>query len=155
MTLLPAASSRPAFSAPALPTAACQQLLQEFLDGPCDVRAALVATADGRLIAVASRIEFEPSRIAAIGGSMLALSEACARELGHGTCRNSLIDCELGMTVILRVGAPQGGWALTTIGTRGSSLGLLFNHSKQLAEQLAVVAAQSHSPTPRVSLPLA
>ena len=129
----------------ALPTVACSALLDEFLDGPCEVKAALLSTADGRLIAVARRIEFEPSRIAAISGSILALSEACARELKHVTCRNAIVDSEHGLTVVLRVASPHGGWTLTTIGARDTRLGLLYTHSKQLAEALSALASRSLS----------
>ena len=123
-----------------LPTADCSALLDGFLDGPCEVKAALLSTADGRLIAVARRIEFDPSRIAALSGSILALSKACARELKHSTCRNAIVDSEHGLTVVLRVASPHGGWTLTTIGARGTRLGLLYTHSKQLAEALGALA---------------
>lgn len=119
--------------------AACSSLLEAFLDGPCEVNAALVSTADGRLVAVARRIEFEPSRIAAISGSLLALSEACARELKRSGCRNAIVESEHGLTIVLRVAPPRGGWTLTTIGARTTSLGLLYTHSKQLAETLAAL----------------
>jgi predicted regulator of Ras-like GTPase activity (Roadblock/LC7/MglB family) len=136
-------TNTPSAATIALPVAPCQALLDAFLNGPCDINAALLSTADGRLVAVARRIEFEPARIAAIAGSILALAEACARELKQTTCRNAIVDSEHGLTVMLRVATPQGAWALTTIGARHTSLGLLFTHSKQLAETLAAVATGS------------
>lgn len=126
--------------------AACAAVLDEFLDGPCEVAAALLSTADGRPVAVARRLEFEPARIAAIAGSILALAEACARELRQAACRNAIVDSEHGLTVMLRVAAPNGAWTLTTIGRRGTSLGLLYTHSKQLAERLAGLAALAAPP---------
>lgn len=131
-----------------LPTQACTKLLDDFVNGPAGVDAALLSTADGRLIAVARRIEFEPTRVAAISGSILALSEACARELKHVACRNAIVDSEHGLTVVLRVTTPSGGWALTTIAARDTSLGLLFTHSKHLAERLAELALRIDADTP-------
>lgn len=131
---------------PPLPSRACEDVLRPFLDGPCRVNAAMLATLDGRLIAVASRIAFDEGRIAAISGSMLALAEACARELGQPTCRNAIVDSGHGLTVVLRVSAPRGGWVLTTIGASDTNLGLLFTHSRQLAERLGDIARQFAPP---------
>lgn len=130
-------------SLPPLPTQDCEALLQPFLDGPCRVNAAVLATVDGRLVAMARRIAFDEGRIAAISGSMLALAEACARELGQSACRNAIVDSGQGLTVVLRVNAPRGGWVLTTMGASDTNLGLLFTHSRQLAERLGEIAQRS------------
>lgn len=124
----------------ALPVAPCQRLLDRFLDGPCEVAAALLATADGHLVAVARRMDFDAARIATMSGSILALAEACTRELRLGACRNAIIDGEHGLTVLMRVATPRGAWTLTTVGARDTSMGLLYTHTRQLAESLAAVA---------------
>lgn len=120
-------------------------MLQEFVDGPHDIEAALLSTADGRMIAVASRLRLDAARMAAIAGSLLSLAEACVRELHHGTCRHALVDGVHGATALLRIQTPQGPWTLTTVGARGASLGLLFACSRDLAEDIAACAGTTAS----------
>lgn len=123
-----------------LPGERCKALLDAFLDGPCDVDAALLSTADGRALALATRSRIDAARVAAIAGSLLALAETCTHELRHGICRNAIVDGEHGITTMLRIRVPRGAWTLTTISSRSANLGLLFTHSKQLGEALSAIA---------------
>lgn len=131
-----------------VPDARCRALLEAFLDGPCEVDAALLSTADGRPVAMAARSRVDAARLAAIAGSLLALAETCTHELRHGACRNAIVDGEHGITTMLRIQVPQGACTLTTISARTANLGLLFTHSKQLGEALALAARSEAPPTP-------
>lgn len=129
--------SAPLSVRPTIPNAGAGRLLEDFLDGPCPINAALLSTTDGRLVGMATRVPVDQRRIAAISGSMLALAEACARELGQPTCRYAIVDSGQGLTIVLRVGASHVGWVLTSIGAADTSIGLLLTHSRQLADKLA------------------
>lgn len=123
----------------------CTALLAAFVDDTRGIDAAMLSTLDGCPLATAGRIGFEHTRIAAISSSMLALAEACARELGQPTCRHAIVDSGQGLTIVLRVASPGGDRVLTTVGDADASLGLLFSHSRQLAQRLA------HAPPPAVA----
>lgn len=129
-----------------LATHAINDLLEAFLDGPCRINSALLSTTDGRLLGMASRVPIDQRRLAAISGSMLALAEACARELGQPTCRYAIVDSGQGLTIVLRVGDNSAGWVLTTIGGGDTSPGLLLSQSRQLSERLAALARTPASP---------
>lgn len=124
----------------------CAALLSAYVADTRGIDAALLSTVDGRALATAGRIGFEPSRIAAISSSMLGLAEACARELGQPTCRHAIVDSGHGLAIVLRVASPGDDWVLTTIGDADASLGLLFSHSRQLAQRLAQASPSGAAP---------
>ena len=130
---------------------ACMQLFEAFVDGPAGASAVVLASADGQLIAAARRVDIDLNRVAALGGSMLALSEACIRELGEIGCRNTIVESEAGLTVFQRIPRKEG-WALTTIGRADTRLGTLYTHSRHLAEELSRLAPDAFT-TPSLAHP--
>jgi hypothetical protein len=49
--------------------------------------------------------------------------------------------------MVLRIHMPLGPWTLTTVSARARNLGLLFTHSKQLAEALCATAEGTAPPS--------
>jgi uncharacterized protein len=74
--------------------------LMADLDG---VRAVLIATSDGFVLAHAGRLPVDAARLAAMASSLSALSDTAARETGVGDTRYLVVEAGTGRILVRRL----------------------------------------------------
>jgi predicted regulator of Ras-like GTPase activity (Roadblock/LC7/MglB family) len=111
-----------------------EKLLQRLLDVCVGATGALVATADGFVVARVFKQDIADKSLAAITSSVMSLAEALVNETGQGPCQNLIIEGQEGHVVSLRINHTR---VLTAMATRNTRLGMLLSAAKACAEQLA------------------
>ena len=113
--------------------------LNELLETVPSILGVFLATDDGFEITQAiSSKQFEPSKLAAMSSSMVALSHALVGEIDLGETENMLIEARLGKVLLLSVpGNPT--LSLTVIARPSATLGQVLVHSKFCVSRLTEV----------------
>ncbi|MFO1349305.1 MAG: roadblock/LC7 domain-containing protein [Gammaproteobacteria bacterium] len=110
--------------------------LQKLLDTCPGAHGALLATADGFVVAKVFKEDMADKTLAAISSSLMSLAESVAYEGRQGPCQNVIVEAEAGHVVSLRINHTR---VLTVIAARRTRLGMLLSAAKVGAEQLAKI----------------
>lgn len=134
------ASFAPATTLPATPSAAsCRAVLERRLATAPGVRAAVMATVDGRAFAQAQSAgqELNGARAGAIASSLLALAEAFSRETLRGQVQYNSIATERGTIVVVRVPSRVSTHALSVWADNSENFAMTLRFALDTAAQLA------------------
>ena len=80
-----------------------QKKLDQFVEENPDVRGGVISTVDGFEIVSSLKGSLSAGKMAAMTSSLLALSEAIARESDLGSSRDIVIDAEKGRLLLMEV----------------------------------------------------
>lgn len=116
-------SANPRFGAAVV--AAVQRQLAEFVAANPDISLAVVTSGDGFEVASHPPLPVT-QRIAAMGSSLQALSEAIAREAGCGRSRNLIIETDSGTILVLGIANLVPRLSLAVVASGGEVLGRLL-----------------------------
>jgi uncharacterized protein len=97
---------------------------------------ALVATVDGRLVAVHHTEEMEAARVSAMVGSVVALGDTVCRELKYGRSQSLIVSAGGGHLLALRIPASREVLVLGVLARNNATLGLLIHHGREAAVEL-------------------
>ncbi|MDH4188374.1 MAG: hypothetical protein OEV08_15400 [Nitrospira sp.] len=101
----------------------------------CDVvDAAMVATLDGRLCAEKQRADYPSERAAVMGSSLMALSDAIARELSLGFCDIVISENEKGLVLFNHI---NNDFVLICVTASKNGLGTLLSWARATAQETA------------------
>lgn len=117
------------------------RVLDTFLATSAEFVSALITTVDGRHILSRTRLELFDSRVSAMTGSMLALSETLSSELQMQTCNHVTITTNIGVIVVMRIDDPEHVLVLTTVARNGASLGALLASSRKAVAYLNIISS--------------
>lgn len=138
---MPPDSTSPALAAPpASPSASdCHAILQRRLAAAPGVRAAVIATVDGRAFAQAQADgeTLDGARAGAVASSLLALAEAFSRETLRGHVQYNSIATDRGTIVIVRVPSRARTYALSVWADRSELFAVTLRFALDTAAQLA------------------
>ena len=107
--------------------------LQQFMEECSGATGAMVATADGFVIASSFKTEVAMRSLAAITSSIMSLAESLAKETKQGACNNLVIEAEAGNAVSLRVSRTR---ILTVMAEHRTRLGMLLSTAKRCTERM-------------------
>ena len=113
-----------------------EDALKVLIDACPGAKGALVATADGFVIAASFKSDISMRGLAAITSSIMSLAESLAKEAGQGMCRNLVIEAEGGNAVALRINRTR---ILTVIAEHRTRLGMLLSAAKRCTEILVKI----------------
>ena len=98
---------------------------------------ALVATVDGREVAVHHTETIEAARVSAMLGSVVALGDTVCRELKFGRSQSLMVSANGGHLLALRIPAEREVLVLGVLARGNATLGLLMHESRNCAQALA------------------
>lgn len=150
---MPPDSTLHAEAAPSLsPSAAgCRAVLHRRLAAAPGVRAAVMATVDGRAFAHAQADgqDLDAARAGAIASSLLALAEAFSRETLRGHVQYNSIATDRGTIVVVRVPSRARTYALSVWADRSELFAVTLRFALDTAAQLAAtIDAPAAAPVP-------
>ena len=114
-----------------------QTVAEDLLESVSDARAVLISTEDGFELACAKRENVEPDRLAAMSGSISAISLAICEEAAMGTARCVIIEAVQGFLVMRRARLASGYVTLTVLTRRENLLGMVVKAINDAAVALA------------------
>lgn len=97
---------------------------------------ALVATVDGRQVAVHHTEQMEAARVSAMVGSVVALGDTVCRELKFGRSQSLIVSAGGGHLLTLRIPARREVLVLGVLARSDATLGLLIHYARQAAQEL-------------------
>lgn len=107
--------------------------LMKLLDD-CDViKAGVVATMDGNMLAQYQRADFPMDRLATMGSSLMALGDTITAELSLGTCDKIISENQDGIVAFMHI---NDDLVLISITTEKSGLGMLLTYSRSCAQEM-------------------
>lgn len=116
--------------------APCQDELETLVAQTLGVDSAAVVTGDGFEVASVLRTGVVADKLAAMVSSLLALSDAVARELDMLGCRNVIVETEAGAVVTLRVPAEGHELLISVLCSDAASLGSVLFAARDTARAL-------------------
>jgi predicted regulator of Ras-like GTPase activity (Roadblock/LC7/MglB family) len=114
-----------------------QSVADDLLQSVSDARAVLIATEDGFELACAQRENIEPDRIAAMSGSISAISLAICEDASMGVARCVIIEAVQGFMVLRRARMSTGFVTITVLTRRENLLGMVVKAINDAAVVLA------------------
>lgn len=121
---------------------AAQSALDALLDDLPGVRSAVVATADGFELAVASRSSLSGERLAALSSSMLALAQASLRELQIAGSGSVLVESGGGKLLIAEAATPPWPVVLCLVADGEAMAGKLLWAARRCVETLEAASPE-------------
>lgn len=97
---------------------------------------ALVATVDGRQVAVHHTEEMEAARVSAMVGSVVALGDTVCRELKFGRSQSLIVSAGSGHLLAVRIPASREVLVLGVLARSNATLGLLVHYARQAATEI-------------------
>ncbi len=131
-------------NAPTIP-AYLMQLAQQHIDSLCADTDGIVfvslASVDGFELATTATTQASASRLAAMGSSLRALSEALTAETGIAPCRDVFIEGDNGRLLFMSVAHHQYPMVLMVQARTTALLGSILLASKDCCHQIATLSA--------------
>lgn len=97
---------------------------------------ALVASVDGRQVAVQHADAMDAARVAAMVGSVVALGDTVCRELKFGRSESLIVSAGSGHMIALRVPAQREVLVLGVLAKSSATLGLVLHEARQAAASI-------------------
>jgi len=120
-------------------SSAYRELLESFIADFDQVAGAVLASADGLLVAHAVRIRgIEVDSVAAMSASMLSLADAMAGQAGNACADKLISEAESSTLVVLHAGP----LILTVVGRSKVNTGLIFTAARRTAQSVAALVEQ-------------
>ena len=117
---------------------ACQGTLNRVLGANSACVFASVTTLDGRSLAFTAKNDsIRSSRVAALGCSMMSLSEAFSREILQSQCSHNVIATNHGSIITVRLPCKQHQFALSVCVDRSENLAMALRLTLDAAQALA------------------
>lgn len=126
--------------------AACEVLLQEQLANASNVLGAVMASIDGHAMASAFRPGHEntAARIAAIGSSVLALSESLSHETLKGQVQFNSVSTNGGTIVTVKIPSQKSNHALCVWADKADIFAMTLRFTLDAASKLAALVDEDH-----------
>lgn len=119
-------------------TGPCQSTLEGQLGGNASCVFASVTTLDGRSVAfITANESIRGTRIAAMGCSLMSLSEAFGREVLQSQCSYNVISTSQGSIVTVRVPSEAHQFALSVCVDRSENMAMALRMTLDTASALA------------------
>ncbi len=113
-------------------------MLEDSLGRLPNTRFLCLGTVDGKVIAFATTADpRRGQRISALSSSLLGLAETFIREGLSGTARYSLISCDGGSIVTVRIPSASARYALSLGADARETVALALRHALDVADDLA------------------
>jgi len=112
---------------------ACTQQLRILTERCRGVKAAMIASRDGRSFAHLASSSMDMNKFAAMSSSLVALGETMLRELEAGTFDHVLVDGSKGKLVVSRISGRGGLLILATLATADTRPGLVLGYTRTCA----------------------
>ena len=117
---------------------ACQATLDRVLGNNSACVFASVTTLDGRSLAFTAKNDaIRSSRVAALGCSLMSLSEAFSREILQSQCSHNVIATSHGSIITVRLPCKQHQFALSVCVDRSENLAMALRMTLDAAQALA------------------
>lgn len=116
--------------------AAIDQRLQEFTGSVDGVRAAVVASVDGFVLAQAATETSSGERLAAMTSAMLALASAVGRELALGTLDVLMLEASEGKVLMQSIQLPRGSLLLMAACGQRSVIGHVLWSARECGRKI-------------------
>lgn len=116
----------------------CIETIETLVSTTAGVGSAAVVTGDGFEVASMLRADISADRLAAMASSLLALSEAIAKELVKQPCRNVIVEAKGGSLVTIRIPSRQHELLISVLCNEASSLGSVLYATRDAARRLAL-----------------
>ncbi|MGE8224531.1 MAG: roadblock/LC7 domain-containing protein [Stenotrophomonas sp.] len=110
--------------------------LQEFADSVDGVRAAVVASVDGFVLAQAATQSSSGERLAAMTSAMLALASAVGRELALGTLDVLMLEASEGKVLMQSIPLPRGSLLLMAACGQRSVIGHVLWSARECGRKI-------------------
>lgn len=101
------------------------KIVEHFTQNTPGVQAVVLTTNDGFEVASARLEKSKAGKLAALGSSLQAVSEAISRESGLKSVSNVFIETENGTVILARVAGVTGGMTLAMVASQSAVLGHL------------------------------
>lgn len=112
--------------------------LQEFADSVDGVRAAVVASVDGFVLAQVATQSSSGERLAAMTSAMLALASAVGRELALGTLDVLMLEASEGKVLMQSIPLPRGSLLLMAACGQRSVIGHVLWSARECGRKIQV-----------------
>ncbi len=99
----------------------------------------VIATVDGRLVSSVVDNEADPTRVAAMAGSMVALGETIGREVLIGRSQFVVVSALNGLLLLQRVPANRDLLVVGTLARNNTNLGILLHETRSTAQAVGDV----------------
>jgi predicted regulator of Ras-like GTPase activity (Roadblock/LC7/MglB family) len=106
---------------------------------------ALVASVDGRQIAIHHNDVMDAARVAAMVGSVVALGDTVCRELKFGRSQSLIVSAGGGHLLALRIPARREVLVLGVLTSASATLGLVLHEARICAQDLAACFDQQQA----------
>ncbi|MBT2116903.1 hypothetical protein KK141_05110 [Dyella sp. LX-66] len=135
-----------------LPRAICDSVLTRLCAANSDVGFALISTRDALVVSHRAHAQIDPSRLAAMTSSIIAICESLSQEFDGGHCQSVCLSMSGYTCVIAHIPANQHSLALA-IGVRGEVLlararRLTLDVAERVATSLNALAATEDAAAP-------
>lgn len=97
---------------------------------------ALVASVDGRQVAIQHNDVMDAARVAAMVGSVVALGDTVCRELKFGRSQSLIVSAGGGHLLALRIPAQREVLVLGVLASASATLGLVLHEARHSATEL-------------------
>ena len=104
-----------------MPRAICESVLTKVCAGNSDIGFAIISSRDARVISHRAHAQIDPSRLAAMTSSIIAICESLSQEFDGGSCQSVCLTMSGYTCVIAHIPAGKHSLALA-IGVRGEVL---------------------------------
>lgn len=95
----------------------------------------IVATADGRRLAVSENASGSPDRIAALAATLISMGGTAAKELGGGAAAELVVNFQGGTLICLRL-QPDNAFVMAVVASGSASLGIVLSHARLTASRI-------------------
>ncbi len=112
------------------------QLMQEAASNVPGWEGSLVATVDGRKVAVHHTEDMEATRVSAMVGSLVALGDTVCRELKFGRSQSLMLSSGGGHLLALRIPSARETLVLGVLARADATLGLVMHEARRCAGAL-------------------
>ncbi|MGO4700795.1 roadblock/LC7 domain-containing protein [Dyella sp. 2RAB6] len=139
----PSANLEPQTPRNGSPHAICESVLAELCAGNPDIGFAVISTKDARVVSHRAHAQIDPSRLAAMTSSIIAICESLSQEFDGGSCQSVSLTMSEYTCVIAHIPAAKHPLALA-IGMRAQ---VLLARARRLTLDVAErVAASLNAP---------
>lgn len=116
-----------------LPKQILQQQFDQLIAAQSHIEFVLAVTADGHLVASASRSEHNFKRLAAMGSTLVSLGDTVSSELNMGNCRNLIAENDGGIVVFMHI---TKSLMLVAQTSNRNGLGMLLSAARSCVEKI-------------------
>jgi uncharacterized protein len=116
-----------------------QRIVEATLEVQKGAKSLVLATIDGFVVASASNIEIDASRIAAMASSIASIGAVVSEETRLGESKSVIVECVDGIAIVIDVPHPKAPMVLVAVADSTAILGQLLYHARQAAQGISML----------------